>query len=56
MLGFSRLKSKGNGGLGFPKPPFTTLDVLLEIILRSISTVERYSHDRKLYFLPYESW
>ena len=29
MLGFSRLKSKGNGGLGFPKPPFTTLDVLL---------------------------
>ena len=29
MLGFSRLKSKGNGGLGFPKPPFITLDVLL---------------------------
>jgi len=38
LLRFSRLKSKGNGGLGFPKPPFTTLDVLLEVLLPSSST------------------
>ena len=33
MLGFSRLKSKGNGGLGFPKPPFITLDVLVVAVV-----------------------
>jgi hypothetical protein len=33
MLGFSRLKSKGNGGLGFPKPPLITLDVLVVAVV-----------------------
>jgi hypothetical protein len=40
----------------FPEPLLITIlnDRLLSY-LRSISTAERYSHDRKSYFLPYEA-